>query len=51
VIVTWSGVPQPKEDDWLAVFSPSVVDLAAAVPIKYVWCKMDKKYLSTGKVG
>jgi hypothetical protein len=35
VTLEFSGVPDPKDSDWIGVFSPSTVDIKKTAPIKY----------------
>jgi hypothetical protein len=39
----------PKEDDWIAFYSPSDVDITKTVPVKFAFCKGDISYMKNGK--
>jgi len=48
VTVVWSGVSDPREDDWIGVFSPANVNYTDVSPVKYQYAKQSSKYLRTG---
>lgn len=48
VTVSWSGVADPKSDDWIGVFSPSTVNFYTTTPIKYQYAQVSPNYLTTG---
>jgi len=38
VTVSWSGVPDPSDGDWVGVYSPSTTDMTNHYPIKFQVC-------------
>jgi len=48
VVVSFSGVPQPADTDWIGVYSPSNVDHTKTAPIKFQFAYVAKTYNNTG---
>jgi len=48
VTVSWSGVQQPNNSDWIGVYSPSDVNRTMTAPVKYRWANTSSTHLSTG---
>jgi hypothetical protein len=47
--VSWSGVKQPKFDDWIAVYVPADADPSQTAPAKYQLCALDADHIYHGR--
>ncbi|PNH05756.1 putative inactive purple acid phosphatase 27 [Tetrabaena socialis] len=46
--VTWSGVPSPQYDDWVAVVVPATANLTQTAPAKWKFAAGDPAHVETG---
>jgi hypothetical protein len=48
VVLQFSGVQNPKKDDWIGVYSPADSDVRLNAPVKFKYARAAKEYLQTG---
>lgn len=46
--VSWSGVPEPKYDDWIALVVPADANLTETAPAKWKFAAGDPHHIATG---
>jgi len=46
VTVSWSGVREPTDQDWIGVFSPGDIDISRTAPVKYQFTSVSPSYTS-----
>jgi hypothetical protein len=47
IVVKYSA-PNPSNDDWIGVFSPSTVDISTSSPVKYQLANFSQDYIQNG---